>query len=324
MELGPEHVGRRVVVRRALPGERGPSGGPALTDVLGVLEALTAETLLVRRDDGDVVSVDRFRVVAAKPVPARTPARPRITPDALQIVCEGGWRAPVRERLGDWLLRAAGGFTGRANSVLPVGDPGLPLDAALQRVQDFYARVQLRVQAQVIIGSGIADDLHARGWVAARPEQADTLVQVAAVAATGRGPHRGSGAADVRLSERLDDDWLLRYGRAVGKDPGLVRAVLERGDRVIFARVAEPAVAVGRAVVTDGWLGLSAVEVEPGLRRQGLGSAVVDALLAWGSGRGARYAYVQVLADNDAALALYARRGFRTHHSYRYLRPAAA
>jgi N-acetylglutamate synthase len=100
--------------------------------------------------------------------------------------------------------------------------------------------------------------------------------------------------------------------------------VLERGDRVIFARVAEPAVAVGRAVVTDGWLGLSAVEVEPGLRRQGLGSAVVDALLAWGSGRGARYAYVQVLADNDAALALYARRGFRTHHSYRYLRPAAA
>jgi ribosomal protein S18 acetylase RimI-like enzyme len=320
MELGPEHVGRRVVVRRALPGERGPSGGPALTDVLGVLEALTDETLLVRRDDGDVVTVDRFRVVAAKPVPARTPARPRITPVALQIVCEAGWRAPVRERLGDWLLRAADGFTGRANSVLPVGDPGVPLDAALQRVQDFYARVQLRVQAEVIIGSGIADDLQARGWVAARPEQADTLVQVAALAATGR-PYHGSGAADVRLSERLDDDWLLRYGRSAGNDPGVVRSVLESGERVTFAQVEEPAIAVGRAVVTRGWLGLSAVEVEAGQRRQGLGSAVVDALLAWGSARGARSAYVQVLADNDAALALYARRGFRTHHGYRYLRP---
>jgi ribosomal protein S18 acetylase RimI-like enzyme len=321
MELGPEHVGRRVVVRRVLPGERGPSGGPALTDVLGVLEALTDETLLVRRDDGDVVTVDRVRVVAAKPVPARTSARPRITPEALQIVCEAGWRAPVRERLGDWLLRAADGFTGRANSVLPVGDPGLPLDAALQQVQDFYARVQLRVQAQVIIGSGIADDLQARGWVAARPGQADTLVQVAALAATGPGPYRGSGAADVRLSERLDDDWLLRYGRSAGNDPGVVRSVLESGERVTFAQVAEPAIAVGRAVVTRGWLGLSAVEVEVGQRRHGLGSAVVDALLAWGSARGARSAYVQVLADNDAALALYARRGFRTHHGYRYLRP---
>jgi N-acetylglutamate synthase len=324
MALGPEHVGRRVVVRRALPGERGPSGGPALTDVLGVLEALTDEALLVRRDDGDAVTVDRSRVVAAKPVPPRTPARPRITAEALQVVCEAGWRAPVRERLGDWLLRAAGGFTGRANSVLPVGDPGLPLEVALQRAEDFYARAQLPVQAEVIVGSGMEQDLQALGWVAARPEQADTLVQVAGLTVGAQPQYERSGAADVRLSDRLDDDWLLRYGRAAGNDPGLVRAVLESGDRVIFARVAEPAVAVGRAVVTDGWLGLSAVEVEPGLRRQGLGSAVVDALLAWGSGRGARYAYVQVLADNDAALALYARRGFRTHHSYRYLRPAAA
>ena len=321
MELGPEHVGRRVVVRRALPGERGPSGGPALTDVLGVLEALTDETLHVRRDDGDVVTVDRSRVVAAKPVPPRTPPRPRITADELQIVCEAGWRAPVREQLGDWLLRAAGGFTGRANSVLPVGDPGLPLDAALQRVQDFYARVHLPVQAEVVIGSGIAEDLQARGWLAARPEQADTLVQVAALAAAGQGPYGRGGAPDVRLSERLDDDWLLRYGRAAGNDPAVVRSVLESGERVVFARVAEPAIAVGRAVVTRGWLGLSALEVEAAQRRHGLGSAVVDALLAWGYARGARSAYVQVLADNDAALALYARRGFRTHHGYRYLRP---
>jgi N-acetylglutamate synthase len=92
---------------------------------------------------------------------------------------------------------------------------------------------------------------------------------------------------------------------------------------VIFAQVAEPATAIGRAVVTQGWLGVSAVEVEAGRRRQGLGSDVVDALLAWGSACGARSAYVQVLADNDAALALYARRGFRTHHAYRYLRPSA-
>jgi N-acetylglutamate synthase len=321
MALGPEHVGRRVVVRRALTGERGPSGGPALTDVLGVLEALTDETLRVRRDDGDVVTVDRSRVVAAKPVPPRTPARPRITAEALQIVCEAGWRAPMREQLGDWLLRAAGGFTGRANSVLPVGDPGLPLDAALQRVQDFYARAHLPVQAEVVVGSGIAVDLQARGWLAARPDQDDTLVQVATLAAAGQGQYGRGGAADVRLSERLDDDWLLRYGRSAGNDPAVVRSVLESGERVIFARVSEPAIGVGRAVVTRGWLGLSAVEVEAGQRRQGLGSAVVDALLTWGHAGGARSAYVQVLADNDAALALYARRGFRTHHAYRYLRP---
>ena len=28
--------------------------------------------------------------------------------------------------LGEWLLRAGGGFTGRVDSALVVGDPGLP------------------------------------------------------------------------------------------------------------------------------------------------------------------------------------------------------
>ncbi len=49
-----------------------------------------------------------------------------------------GWRAPEEERLGDWLLRAAGGFTGRANSALALGDPGRPLDEAAGAVRDWY------------------------------------------------------------------------------------------------------------------------------------------------------------------------------------------
>ena len=34
--LGPHVVGQRVVVRRVVRGETGPSGGPAMTDVLGI------------------------------------------------------------------------------------------------------------------------------------------------------------------------------------------------------------------------------------------------------------------------------------------------
>jgi hypothetical protein len=49
-----------------------------------------------------------------------------------------GWRAQEEVRLGAWLLRAAGGFTGRANSALAVGDPGQPLDQAAGAVRDWY------------------------------------------------------------------------------------------------------------------------------------------------------------------------------------------
>ena len=47
---------------------------------------------------------------------------PRI--EALERAAARHWQAPETERLGEWLLRAAAGFTGRANSALPLGDPG--------------------------------------------------------------------------------------------------------------------------------------------------------------------------------------------------------
>ncbi len=77
-------------------------------------------------------------------------------------------------------------------------------------------------------------------------------------------------------------------------------------------------------VVTSDWAGLAAVEVVPSLRRRGLASAVVDALIDWAIGRGARWCYLQVTSDNEPALALWRRYGFREHHSYRYLEPPPA
>jgi len=63
------------VVRRLLPGERGPSGGQAMTDVIGVLEGYDAEHLVVRRKDDTVVRIAHELVVAAKIVPP--PPAPR-------------------------------------------------------------------------------------------------------------------------------------------------------------------------------------------------------------------------------------------------------
>jgi N-acetylglutamate synthase len=42
---------------------------------------------------------------------------------ALERLAARSWRGLEEQWHGDWLLRAGGGFTGRANSVLVVGDP---------------------------------------------------------------------------------------------------------------------------------------------------------------------------------------------------------
>ena len=105
----------------------------------------------------------------------------------------------------------------------------------------------------------------------------------------------------------------------------MARDVLTRGEDVVFASVRfeaapAPLAAVARGAVSDGWLGVTAVTVAEQHRRRGLGTAVMAALQGWAAGRGATSVYLQIVAGNAPALALYRRAGFIEHHRYHYRR----
>jgi N-acetylglutamate synthase len=73
--------------------------------------------------------------------------------------------------------------------------------------------------------------------------------------------------------------------------------------------------------VEEPWVGFTAIEVDPLMRRQGHANAVMLALTEWAASRGAVRGWLEVLADNRAALALYASLGFTEHHRYTYRSP---
>jgi hypothetical protein len=76
---GQPTAGQRVVVRSVVVGERGPSGGPAMTDVVGILELADDREVVVRRRDGTTKQVARADIVtmmAVPPAPPRRPGRP--------------------------------------------------------------------------------------------------------------------------------------------------------------------------------------------------------------------------------------------------------
>ena len=92
------------------------------------------------------------------------------------------WQAPETEPLGEWRLRAAAGFTGRANSALPVGDPGLPLAEAVTAVEEWYRHRDLR--PTIVLPQGAAPEpleslLAERSWV---PRPGPAFVMTAEVA----------------------------------------------------------------------------------------------------------------------------------------------
>ncbi len=197
--LTSQDVGRRVSVRREVEG--------GLTDVLGHLLDVTDDHLDVLAR-GEVMSLPTADVTAAKVVPPATPRRgwevPSVTPDDMQRICWAGWPARDSELLGDWALRAHGGITGRANSAMAVGDPGLPVPDALRAVESWYAGRGLPPLLQLPLADPANLVMADEGW----PRLHVTVVQVAPIACragrdrsrSGRPARHGRAGAVQRLA----------------------------------------------------------------------------------------------------------------------------
>ncbi len=233
------------------------------------------------------------------------------------------WHATEQAALGQWTLRASGGFTGRANSALPLGDPGLPLDAAVQEVTAWYAARGLPAMIAIpgpLHGAGEAalldQFLAGRGW----PVRSVHVAVMTAATAEVAGPP----AAAVQLADQPDAEWLSLY-HFLGQPLAAAQradalALLRSAPWQAFARVWRDGViaAIGRVSVAAGWAGLTAIEVAPACRRAGLGTAVTTALTAAAAQRGAGQVFLQVEQSNEAAISLYARLGFRMAHQYHF------
>ncbi len=234
-----------------------------------------------------------------------------------------GWRGAEEERLGDWLLRAAGGFTGRANSALAIGDPGWPLDRAEAAVRDWYGARGLPAMISIPYPAGgpqavpLDRFLAERGW-GVRPGAATVMTAPAGPLAGAAG---AAPALPVSLDPEPDQAWLSLYHyRGQRGLPPIARQVLTSAPWQTFAsiRAGRQTIAIGRAAAAEGWAGLTAIEVAPEHRRRGLATLVTATLAARAAAGGAGHVYLQVEDDNAAARALYHHLGFAAHHGYHY------
>ncbi len=311
-------LGGRVVVRYRLPAGQSHE----FTDVIG--ELIAHDPVTVRTPDGQTVAVPPVAVVAMKvlgPRPIRT-AEIR----ALESAACDGWPGVERAWLDGWLLAAGNGYTNRANSAVPLGEMGEPARLhveTLQRVAEWYAARELPVRLRLPDRLAPAPP----GWrswseTAVLGIDIDNFVLP-------------QGPSMVRVEPEPNEAWLELH-RFRGEDTVAVpppdpdvpvlRAVRE--GELGFATLGLPdPLAIGRGALTtapDGlrWIGLSCIAVAAPHRRHGLGTLLCAELIRWGHKHGATHAYVQVEADNAAALAMYREMGFVHHHHYRYASPA--
>ena len=161
---------------------------------------------------------------------------------------------------------------------------------------------------------GLDAELETRGWFVEAP----ALVMV-------REPAAAPADLATELPGRGSPEWLTRFEawNAIPAD----RVDLHRG---ILARIAQPVAfalrrdesgrpaACGLAVADPPWVGLYDLVTAPEQRGRGHGTALVHALLEWGTRLECPRAYLQVDEGNRSARSLYQSLGFEDEYTYWY------
>jgi GNAT superfamily N-acetyltransferase len=293
-----------------------------------------ADGILVVRTRRGEVRVRRDEVTALKEVPPSPSRRGKphraLSVEDLQRVMVGAWPAMETARLGDWVLRASRGFTQRANSVMTAGSPGLPVPAALDTVEQWYAARGLPANLTLAgpVGFDPADDAVGaealrRGYTA----RVTTLTLTAPTRLIAKYPPHSSpkGTSEVGISQEVEvggeltDAWFAAYRAYRPVDDEAARAILTGSPAQAFATVREAdgtVVGIGRLGLAAAWGGIAAMWVAPPARRRGIALAMLAALARAAERAGAASLHLQTDTDNTSALALYERHGFERHHAY--------
>ena len=251
--------GSRVVVRHRLAAPD-PATGATLNDVVGELVDADEQSLTIRTRTG-LRTVPRSAVTAAKVVPPRPIRRGAphraLSVEDLERVKVDAWPAPERERLGDWLLRAGGGLTHRANSALAVGSPGLPLPEAVDLLTRWYLDRGLRPDLALpgpkgfdVAADPIGSELLRRGWdPAVRSTTMTASVREVREAVAG---NAGTDGIRIDVTDEPPPGWLALFTARRGGDPVLAHRILLGSPTQRFATAVDSGRVVGRARLASG------------------------------------------------------------------------
>ena len=219
-----------------------------------------------------------------------------------------------------WVLRFAGDYSNRANSVQPLYASTLDLDEKIACCEAVYAK---RGKKAVFMLTNAAQPpaleaaLVRCGYTASRRTGMQTLALA--------GQTFEAEGAGVEIEDAVSQSWLDDYHHLTNVEarhlPTIRRMLDNLTPQAGFFRLKlnGAAAAIGLGVLENGWIGLYDIATEPSQRNRGLGTQVVSHILEWGQANGARSAYLQVMLNNAPALHLYGKLGFREVYQYWYM-----
>ena len=243
----------------------------------------------------------------------------------LEAVGFRAWPAATVVYDGSWQVRLTGGHPSkRLNCVVPldpsdIRDMDIRLEKAAKRFNTYGRPLMLRETP--LAPPALIEHIAASGW--SRFETTKVMT---------------ADLTELELPEAIDYlpshdvSRFIDASLAVsGEDPALKPAVAEvlgaiKPTTGLFAveKAPDGPAAVALCVQDNDLAGIMNFAVAEHLRRQGVGTEVLSSALRWARISGARSAWLQVTAENSAAIALYRKFGFQEAYEYHYWQETAA
>jgi GNAT superfamily N-acetyltransferase len=232
------------------------------------------------------------------------------------------WPAVENVPQGDWIMRASGGITKRANSVWTAAGSSLPGGNWLKAAEDFYHSRGLPVRYHISEASpdGLDAFLEECGFLQEIPCSvlvADTEQVIDQTMCDPRDLH-------IHSQTSHDDKWLSNFllmeGFTEEKRPfyhSLFTRITQQKSFFTLTLNGDCA-AVGTSIAEEGWAGFTNIAVKSELRGQGIGRLLINALAQWSQRNGAVRIYLQVVNDNEPAHLLYGKAGFTPLFRFHY------
>lgn len=222
---------------------------------------------------------------------------------------------------GNWVRRAAGGYTKRANSAQcfdPDDDADVE-DRIIGASSWLIARGQKPVfRITPLSAPALNDALDEARW---------DVIDQSHLLAMPLGTHEPD--SEGKLFPLLDPTFLSAQQKLQGHGEAtmagmkaLLSVMAVPATGIVVYRNSEP-VASGLMAIASEIVVIGNVITDPARRRQGLAGAMMRTGLSWAHERGAKTAALNVQGDNDAAIALYRGLGFTHQYDYHYRIPGA-
>ena len=214
-----------------------------------------------------------------------------------------------------WLLRVAGGYTHRANSVNTIYPSNLSINDKIEYCERFYTQLNLPTVFKITPLSLELDAvLDMRDYRIATP----TNLMIADI-----NPISTSGLISV-TENGISENWQSSYFRLCQTRDETIPLAKKVQQNIIGRSICATVtcnneiVACGLCVVEREYAGLYDIIVAPQHRRKGYGQDICKALMFAASQHGAKTAYLQVVADNHNATRLYEKIGYKSAYQYWY------